>query len=150
MPTTETPRNSPNSSRDEWDARNAWTKILITFNTKNPVRLGININSTAAEAWKTYKDSYETTSDMTRQNIEQELRNLTFSDEDDFQNHITIMQNKLSQARALGADITNKNFKTIFLNSLPSSWDPVVTSLYKNIPISETISQLQVWWLRIS
>jgi len=52
--------------------------------------------------------------------------------------------------RALGADITNKNFKTILLNSLPSFWDPVVAFLYKDIPISETISQLQVWWLRIS
>ena len=77
---------------------------------------------------------------MARQNIEQELHNLTFSDRDDFQNHITIMQNKLSQAKALGADITDKNFKTILLNSLPSSWDPVVASLYKDIPISKTIS----------
>jgi len=77
---------------------------------------------------------------MARQNIEQELRNLTFSDGDNFQNHVIIMQNKLSQARALGADITNKNFKTILLNSLPSSWDPVITSPYKNIPISKTIS----------
>jgi len=58
---------------------------------------------------------------MARQNAEQELRNLTFSDREDFQNHITIMWNKLSQARALGVDITDKNFKTILLNSLPSS-----------------------------
>jgi len=129
MPTTETLWNSSNPSGDEWDARNAWTKILITFNTQNPVGLDININSTVAEAWKTYKDSYETTSDMARQNIEQELCNLTFSDGDDFQNYITIMRNKLSQARALGVDITNKNFKTILLNSLPSFWDPVVTLL---------------------
>jgi len=121
IPTTETPWNSPNPSGDEWDARNAWTKILITFNTKNPVGLGININGTAAEAWKIYKDSYETTSDMARQNIEQELCNLTFSDGDDFQNHVTIMRNKPSQARALGADITDKNFKTILLNSFSSS-----------------------------
>ena len=96
MPTTKTSWNSLNPSGDKWDTRNAWTKILITFNTKNPVRLGININGTAAEAWKTYKDSYETTSDMARQNIEQELRNLTFSNGDDFQNHIIIMRNKLS------------------------------------------------------
>ena len=87
---------------------------------------------------------------MARQNIEQELCNLTFSDRDDFQNYVTIMQNKLFQARALDADITDKNFKTILLNSLLSFWDPVIASLYKNIPISKTIFQLQVWWLRIS
>jgi len=95
-------------------------------------------------------DGYETTSDIARQNIEQELWNLTFSDGDNFPNHITIICNKLSQARALGADITDKNFKTILLNSLLSSWDPVVASLYKNTPVNKTISQLQVWWLRIS
>ena len=58
---------------------------------------------------------------MARQNIEQELCNLTFFDGNNFQNHITIIQNKLSQTRALATDITNKNFKTILLNSLPSS-----------------------------
>ena len=150
MLTTETPWNFPNPSRDEQDARNAWTKILITFNTKNPVGLGININSTTAKAWKTYKDSYEITLDMARQNIEQELYNLTFSDRDDFQNYVIIMQNKLFQTRALDTDITDKNFKTILLNSLLSSQDPVIASLYKDIPISKTIFQLQVWWLRIS
>jgi len=70
---------------------------------------------------------------------------MIFLDGDDFQSHVTIMQNKLSQARALSADITNKNFKTILLNSFPSSWDPVITFLYKDILVSETISQLQVW-----
>jgi len=144
-PPPETPWNSPNLSEVKWEARNAWTKIFLTFNTKNLVRLGINIKGTAADTWKTYMDGYETTSDMARQNIEQELRNLTFSDGDDFPNHITIMCNKLSQAKALGADITDKNFKTILLNSLPSSWDPVIASLYKDMPVSETISQLQVW-----
>jgi len=58
---------------------------------------------------------------MARQNIEQELYNLTFSDRDDFQNYVIIMQNKLFQTRALDTDITDKNFKTILLNSLLSS-----------------------------
>jgi len=149
-PQPETPWNSLLPTIDEWEARNAWTKILLTFNTKNPVGLGINISSSAAEAWETYKSGYEATSDIARQNAEQELRNLAFSDGDDFQTHVTIMQNKLSQARALGADITSKNFKTILLNSLSTSWDPVIASLYKDIPVSETISQFQVWWLRIN
>jgi len=75
---------------------------------------------------------------------------MIFSDSNDFQSYVTIIWNKLSQARALGTDITDKNFKTILLNSLPSSWDPVVVFLYKDIPVSETISQLQVWWMRIN
>jgi len=68
-----------------------------------------------------YKSGNKVALDMARQDTEQELQNLSFSNGEDFQNHITIMQNKLSQARALEADITNKNFKIILLNSLPSS-----------------------------
>jgi len=83
--------NSPNPTGDEWEIRNAWTKILLTFNTKNPVGLGIDINGTAANAWKTYKSGYEAASDIARQNAEQELRNLTYSEGNDFPNHITIM-----------------------------------------------------------
>jgi len=120
-PSSEMSWNSPNPSDNEWEIRNAWTKIFLTFNTKNPIGLGINVNGIAADAWKTYKSGYEIASDMARQNAEQELWNLTFSDEDDFQNHVTIIQTKLSQAQALGADILDKNFKTILLNSLPSS-----------------------------
>jgi len=68
-----TPWNSLNLSKDEWKTRNAWTKILLTFNTRNPVGLGINMNRTAVDVWKTYKSGYETASDMMRQNAEQEL-----------------------------------------------------------------------------
>jgi len=80
---------------------------------KNLVGLGINISGTAAEALETYKLGYEAASDMARQNAEQELQNIIFSNREDFQNYITIMENKLSQARALGAGITDKNFKTM-------------------------------------
>jgi len=50
----------------------------------------------------------------------------------------------------LGAGISDTNFKTIILNSLPHSWDPAVTALYRNQSSTEVISQLQVWWLWVS
>jgi len=37
---------------------------LLIYNTKNPVGLGINIDSSAANAWKSYKKGYEEVSDM--------------------------------------------------------------------------------------
>jgi len=52
-PPPETPWNSPNPSEDKWEARNAWTKILLTFNTKNPVGLGINIGGVGVHRQKT-------------------------------------------------------------------------------------------------
>ena len=149
-PLLETPWNSPNPSPDEWISQDAWTKALLTFNTKNPIGLGINTKGTAAEAWESYIAGYEATSDIVRQNAEQELRNLTYSNDNDFPTHLTIMRNKLAHARALGADISDKNFKTIILNSLPRTWDPVVAALYRDIPNSKAFFQLYTWWLRIS
>jgi len=67
---------------------------LLIYNTKNLVGLGINMDGTAAEAWKSYKEGYEVASDMARQNAEQELRSIVFSDNDNFPAFITTMRNK--------------------------------------------------------
>jgi len=57
---------------------------LLIYNTTNPLRLGININRTAAEAWKSYLDTYNTLSEVALANAEQELRNMTYIDGQDF------------------------------------------------------------------
>ncbi|KAJ3552616.1 hypothetical protein NP233_g12841 [Leucocoprinus birnbaumii] len=150
LPPDDTKWDSLHPSPAEWKVRNAWAKGLLVFNTKNPIGLGINVSGTAADAWKSYLEGYKTASDMARQNAEVELRNLKYSDNDDFPAHVVAMRNKWAHANALGAEITDKNFKTIMLNSLPHSWDPVVASLYRDMSSFEAISALQSWWIRIS
>ena len=59
--------------------------------------------------------------------------NMTYSDNNDFLNHITIMCNKWTCANALGTVISNVSLKTIVLNSLPQFWDPTVAILYGNM-----------------
>jgi len=46
---------------------------LLIYNTTDPLRLGININGTAAEAWKLYLDIYNIPSKVALANMEQEL-----------------------------------------------------------------------------
>lgn len=141
---------SPNPTEAEWKVRNAWAKGLLIFNIKNPIGLGINIAGTAAEAWKSYVEIYEAGSDLAVANAEMELRNMHYIDSDDFPSYIARIRVKWAQANALGASINDQSFKTILLNSLPRSWDPVVASLYRTSSSIETISQLNVHWLRIS
>ena len=86
---------------------------------------------------------------MARWNAERELRNLTYSDGDDFPNHTAISRNKLYNANALGAGITDESFKTIILNSLPHTWDPITILLHRDMPSTGAISRLDMWWLRI-
>jgi len=53
---------------------------LLIYNTTDPLGLGININGTAAEAWKSYLDTYNTPFEVALANAEQELRNMTYID----------------------------------------------------------------------
>jgi len=133
---------------DEWETRDAWTKTLLTFNIKDTDGLGIDTTGIAASIWKSAKGNYETYLEMTRINADNELRTLKFADNNDFPTHLSIMHNKLFQVRAMGIVISDTSFKTILLNSLPKSWNPAVASLYNNMPLSEAIQQLNVWWLR--
>jgi len=87
---------------------------------------------------------------MAQQNAEQELQNMTYSNNTDFNVFITTMRNKLSCANALGATITDENFRIIILNALPPSWDLVVAALYGDVSATEAISWLETWYTRIS
>jgi len=109
-----TPWNSPSPSHDEWITWNAWAKALLVFNIKGPIGLGVDTSGTAAEIWKSVKDSYEVTSGMARLNAEQELWDLTYFDGDDFQAYISTMRTKLAYARESGANITDKNSRQLY------------------------------------
>ena len=76
----ETPWGSLNPIPSEWKVRNAWAMGLLIYNTTDPLRLRININGTAAEAWKLYLDTYNMPSEIALANAEQELHNMMYID----------------------------------------------------------------------
>jgi len=57
---------------------------LLIYNTTDPLGLGININGTVAEAWKSYLNTYNMLSEVALANAEQELRSMMYIDEQDF------------------------------------------------------------------
>ena len=69
----ETPWDSLNPTSLEWKVCNTWAMGLLIHNTTDPLRLGININRTAAEAWKSYLNTYNMPSEVALANAEQEL-----------------------------------------------------------------------------
>ncbi|XP_006456757.1 hypothetical protein AGABI2DRAFT_139406 [Agaricus bisporus var. bisporus H97] len=72
----------------------------------------------------------EVASEIAILNAELTLRNSTYVDGQDFIEFITQMRTKWSNATALGAPIDDKSFRTIILNALPRTWDPIVATLY--------------------
>lgn len=55
----ETPWYSTQPTAEEWCVCNAWTKGLILFNTRGPIGLGVIMDGTAAEMWKSLTDLYD-------------------------------------------------------------------------------------------
>lgn len=127
-----------------------WAKGLLIYNTEDPVGLSINIHGTVAEAWKSYIDTYEVASEISLLNTEMELRNMTYTNAQDFPDFISHLHTKWSNATALGAKIDDKSFRMIILNSLSCSWDPIVATLYTTQSFCEAINQLMTHWTRIS
>jgi len=50
LPSNEMPWDSLNPFTAEWNIRNAWAEVLLIYNIKNPIGLGIDIAGTAADA----------------------------------------------------------------------------------------------------
>ena len=75
---------------------------------------------------------------------------MIYTDNFDFDNYITSMQNKWLSAKALETNISDQNFKNIVINSLLSSWNSAIATLYNiNMTSSEAIFRLQIWNTRV-
>jgi hypothetical protein len=123
---------------------------LLTYNTTDPLGLSINIQGTAADAWKSYMDGYQVALEVALANAEQDLRNVTYNDGQDFVEFIFKLRTKWANATALGAKIDDLSFRMIILNALPRSWDSIVATLYNTHSSREAINHLMTHWARVS
>jgi hypothetical protein len=149
-PIVEISWESTNPSATEWRVWNAWAKGLLIYNTTNPIGLGINIHGSAADAWKSYVDTYQVASEMALINAKQDLRNMTYADGDDFVEFLSKLHTKWSNATALGAKIDDSSFRMILLTALLQSWNPIVATLYTTQSSCDAINQLVTHWTRLN
>ncbi|PPQ91523.1 hypothetical protein CVT25_008791 [Psilocybe cyanescens] len=148
--TEDTPWTSLSPSAEEWDMRDAWCLLAICQNVKNAVGLGLKTSGTAADVWKSLEDRYNTSSDLARVYAQRELRGVTMSDGDNFQTHLSTLHVKHKQANAVGANITDSDFREIILASLPSSWDNIISTLHRTPLLMDTIVSLKMHWQRVN
>ena len=136
--------SSKNPSLEEWEERDAWTLGLITYNTKNPVGLGIHMDGTAAEAWKALTDNYGVFSEIAAMNAEKRLRATEFTDGMDFLKHVEDMREKWRSAVERGAKVDDATFCTILMASLPESWNAIVVGCYSMKETKDIIAALTI------
>lgn len=136
-------------SLEEWEERDAWTLGLIIYNTKNPVGLGIKMDGSVADAWKTLKENYGVFSEIAAMNAEKRLRATEFSDGMDFLKHVEDLRVKWEAATERGAKIDDGTFCTILIASLLESWNAVIAGLYSMTQSKDVIAALTTHWDRV-
>ena len=60
----------------------------------------------------------------------------------DFPAYITLLRKRLTYAKSVGAKISDRNFTAIVLNSLPSTWDFIVATVFEHDSSSKIIAKL--------
>jgi hypothetical protein len=108
------------------------------------------MSGTAADTWKLYNGQYAKVSEMALMNTKRDLRKCTYMDNHNFTEHISRLWTLWATSTALGSQIDDKGFRTIVLQSLPRSWDPIVSTLYNTITSRDAIAILNTHWARIS
>ena len=150
LPPEPTAWMSKTPSDDEWELRDAWTMGLLIYNIKNPVGLGVKLDGTAAEAWKSLTDQYQVTSELALVNAQRELRTTLLTEGADLLVHISDLRTKWIKANATGAKITDADFRMVLLSSLPPSWDSLVATLYDAKTSADIITRLTMHWSRLT
>ena len=130
LPDDPTPWYSTNPSVAEWATHDAWVRVLLPYNTKNPIGLGLKLDGTAAEAWTSLTSQYKIMSDLATVTTQCDLRTTIFTDGNDFPIHVSNLHTKWAIVNSAGANIGDADFCMIILSSLPASWDSVVGTLY--------------------
>ncbi len=150
LPPDSTEWMSMRPSINEWILRDAWIMGLLLYNTKNPIGLGMNLDGTGAEAWKSLEDQYAVTSDLALIQATRELHSVKYVDGTDIMEHIAMLRTKWSNANTMGAKIHDKDFRIIIMASLPSpSWDNIVSALYDSKTSADVITRIMMHWDRI-
>jgi hypothetical protein len=129
-------------SLDEWETRDTFAQALIVHNIKDPIGEGVNLDGTAAEAWKSLTSFKDVVTNLVRIGHENNLRNTRYIKGTDLATHFTSLRTKCTTANAQGAAIDDERFGMIVLSTMPSSWDMLVLTLYDCKTLSQVIQRL--------
>ena len=123
---------------------------LLIYNVKNSVGLGVRMEGTAAEAWKSLTDQYHVMSKLALVNAQCELHMTILNEGGDLLAHISDLRTKWTKANTAGAKIKDTGFQMILLSSLPTSWDSLIAMLYDARSSADIITQSTMHWSRLT
>lgn len=132
-PPAPTPGTTPPAvtgiTEEAWTDRNGRAMAQITVNCNDAIMIVADAHTTAAETWKYLADKYQNTSWLARSLAKKRLTETQYTDGSDMPAHIDTLNTRLAECKAIGIKIEDGDFSMIITDSLPVSWDNLITAL---------------------
>ena len=117
------------SIRRKFKSRSDKAYSLIALSVETSLQIHIVATTDPKEAWEILKDHFSFVSITQIVRLNRKFYAASMRESDDMKEHITLMTSLAQQLRELGEVIDSQKFATVFMGSLPPSYDTYITSL---------------------
>lgn len=121
---------------DVYESNHAAIKTLLFQTLPEPLKLKILLLTKADECWKIVTDTYDDQGNFVQMGIMQQMNNLSCKDEDPHTTLLELQRLKSDYATA-GGTLTDQQYKTMILASLPESYQPTIRTILTSAKISK-------------
>lgn len=141
-----TQSNDPNApaTPQEWQRYNDAAIAMVLLNVSPGLAVPMGSMTKASEAWAYLTAEYEWVSWAGKALVEKSLRALKYNDADDMDAHILEFRLRSAKCTSLGIVIANEMMALILVESLPSSWDHIVSNLTNGAKLNEIVAKIRL------
>ena len=109
-------------SQDEWEQCNVYAQGLIAPIIKNPTGHGVNLNSTAAESWKSLTDIQDKVTDIGRLAAGNLLQSIHHTEGGDLDNRFCALRKAWKRYNNQGGKMDDTKFWMVVLLCQKNGW----------------------------
>ena len=112
-----------------WRQNKVTIKQAIANMVPDSIFNRIKMKTTAKEVWDALVDIYEARSLMVAIDLRKQLEGLKCGERDDFQTHFDKPGEQREKLASVGIELPDTEYVNIILGSMPSSYDPTISSM---------------------
>lgn len=120
---------APENPDAAWKKKNDYAFSTISLLVDDNQLTHIINAKSAKEVWKALEDYHQKSSESSIVHLYRTLCRMRLSEDGDMEDHINNVQDTVNRLNVLGEEIRDKFAAAILLESLPDSYDPLVTML---------------------
>lgn len=137
------------TAQSAWDLRAARAYMEIALRVENEWKQPIAAADTPKAAWDALADAYGVAQEGIRAVLFSQLTSLRYKPGTPIQNHQLKMEELRAKLKDAGQDITDEQFLSYFLNTLPSEYDALVTMVdYSTDKVNTVVGRIRQMELR--